>query len=66
MSIEVNGQNIDFVKNETVENLLKRMKYTFPLIIVKINDKLIEKKEYTNFVVPDKAKISVIHMISGG
>ena len=66
MSIEVNSREIEWVKNETVKDLLKRMKYTFPLIIVKINDKVIPKSDYSNVFVPDNSKIAVIHMISGG
>ena len=66
MSIEVNSREIEWVKNETVKDLLKRMKYTFPLIIVKINDKVIPKSDYSNVFIPDNSKIAVIHMISGG
>ena len=66
MSIEVNSRDIEWVKNETVKDFLKRMKYTFPLIIVKINDKVIPKSDYSNVFIPDNSKIAVIHMISGG
>ena len=66
MSIEVNSREVEWVKNETVKDLLKRMKYTFPLIIVKINDKVIPKSDFSSVLVPDNSKIAVIHMISGG
>jgi thiazole synthase/sulfur carrier protein len=66
MSIEVNGKQVDWSENETVKQLLKRMKYTFPLVVVKINDKLVPRGSYTETIIPDKAKIAVIHMISGG
>jgi len=66
MSIVVNGKNIQWMKNETVEQLLKRMKYTFPLVVVKINEKVIPKKEFSKTIIPDRSKIDVIHMISGG
>ena len=66
MSIIVNGNNIEWVKNETVEQLINRMKYTFPLLVVKINEKVILKKDFSNTIVPDKSKIAIIHMISGG
>ena len=64
--IEVNGRKIDWVKNETVTQLLKRMKYTFPLVVVKINNKVILRDKFTATIIPDKSKIAVIHMISGG
>ena len=66
MSIEVNGKKVDWIKNESVADLLKRVKYTFPLVIVKINDKIIPRSEFSETIVPNNAKISVIHMISGG
>ena len=66
MSIEVNGKKINWIENENITALLKRMNFIFPLVVVKINDKVILRKDFSNVVVPDKSKISVIHMISGG
>jgi sulfur carrier protein len=66
VSLEVNSRKVEFVENESVKDLLKRMKYTFPLVVVKINDEVIPRTSFSEFIVPDKAKIAVIHMISGG
>lgn len=66
MSIEVNGRKVEWVENETVKDLLKRMRYTFPLVVVKINDKVVPRKDFSDTIVPDNSKIAVIHMISGG
>ena len=66
MSITVNGRKIDFVKGETVKDLLKRVKYSFPLVVVKINDKVIPRSDFPKVIVPNNSKIDVIHMISGG
>ena len=66
MSITVNGKTIEHIKKETISDLLKRMHYTFPLIIVKINGKLIKKKDYKETVILDKSEVKVIHLISGG
>ena len=64
--IEVNGKKVDWVENETVSQLLKRMRYIFPLVVVKINDKVIPKKDFSDALIPDSSKIAIIHMISGG
>ncbi len=66
MSTEVNGNKVEWVKNETVQQLLKRMKYTFPLVVVKINDQVVPRKDFSQTIIPDNSKIAVIHMISGG
>ena len=64
--ITVNKREVPWVQNETVHDLLKRMKYTFPLVIVKINNQLIPRNRYQETLVPDEANVDVIHMISGG
>ena len=66
MSLEVNGRTVEFVEKESVKDLLKRMKYTFPLVVVKINDKVVPRTDFSEVIVPDNSKIAVIHMISGG
>ena len=66
MSILVNSRKVEWIKEETIKDLLKRMKYTFPLVIVKINKKIIPRSKYSETIVPDNSKIDVIHMISGG
>jgi len=64
--IEVNGKKVEWLENETVSELLKRMRYVFPLVVVKINDKVVPKNDFSKVVVPDKSRVAVIHMISGG
>jgi thiamine biosynthesis protein ThiS len=66
MSITVNGKKVEYIDNESIAELLKRMHYTFPLIIVKINGKLIKKKQYNTTMIPNESDIKVVHMISGG
>ena len=66
MSIEVNKNPIDWVKDENITQLLKRMNYTFPLVVVKIDSQVIPKAKYSETIVPDNSIIEVIHLISGG
>lgn len=66
MTICVNNKTISYVEKETVTELLKRMNYTFPLIVVKINQTLIPRNKYRTTIIPDEAEIQIIHMISGG
>ena len=66
MNIIVNKRPVDYVKDETVKDLLKRLKYTFPLVIVKINEDHVPRTKYSEVIVPENADIQVIHMISGG
>ena len=66
MTIEVNGNQIDFVEDETITQLLKRMNFVFPLIVVKIDGKLVKKPAFGTTVFQDGANIQMIHLISGG
>ena len=66
MSITVNNRSVDFIENETIKGLLKRMHYTFPMIVVKIDGKLIPKNQYSTHIIENNSKIDVIHLISGG
>jgi len=42
------------------------MRYSFPLVTVKIDDRIVPRHDFADVVVPDGSKIAVIHMMSGG
>ncbi len=64
--ITVNGNRSEWEEGLTVEKLLARENYTFRMISVWINDHSVEKKEYPTRLIPNEAKVQVIHNISGG
>jgi len=64
--IEVNENKIAWRENMSVSELLKICKYSFPLIIVKVNGELVAKSEYDTFLIADGSNVSVIHLMSGG
>jgi len=49
-----------------IKDMLKMCNYSFPLIIIRVNEELILKNDYERFIIPDNSKIQVIHLISGG
>ena len=50
----------------SVRELLAMMKFTFPLIIVKVNGQLVRKEDYERVFVSDGDNVEAIHLISGG
>ena len=66
MAIKVNGGGVEFVKGETISELLKRMNYKFPLVVVKVNGEVIATGKYKETKFPDKSTIDIIHLTSGG
>jgi sulfur carrier protein len=65
-SIEVNGQILDWNEGLTIRDVLQKMRYTFRMLVIKINGSLVKKADYDTTLVPEGAIVEVIHMISGG
>jgi thiamine biosynthesis protein ThiS len=66
MSIEVNGETIAHVEGETVSELIARMNYVFPMLVVVVDGKLIQETDFGSSTFPDGAKIEILHLTSGG
>ena len=64
--ITVNGNSLNWEENMTINRILKLMNYTFRMLVVKVNGKLVRKENYDKFIVPKCADVKVIHLISGG
>ena len=65
-TITVNGHTIDWTEGMTVRNVLQKMNYTFPMLVIKIDNLLIKKEKWDTTPVPSGAVVSVYHLISGG
>ena len=50
----------------TIEQILIYKNYTFKMMVVKINGKLIKKGHYAEARVTDGDDVQIIHLISGG
>lgn len=66
MTLMVNKRPVEYVEGETISRLIKRMRYTFPLLVVKVDGKLVPLKEQNDFVIEDGSNIDIIHLTSGG
>jgi thiamine biosynthesis protein ThiS len=49
-----------------VPELLKAKNFTFKMLIIKINGKLIGKQDYATTAVVEGDDVQVVHLISGG
>ena len=67
MRIKINGIIREFVATElTITEILREMGYTFPIVIVKYQDKVILNNEFSNVLLSDGEEISIIHEFAGG
>ena len=64
--IRVNEEAMEWEAGMTIQHVLDRRKYTFPLIVVKVDGEVVRKEQYASYQVPDGADVKVIHLISGG
>ncbi len=64
--IQVNGDPLEWSEGMTVRDILVAKNYTFPLLIVTINDELIACQDYIGALVPEGADVKVVHLMSGG
>jgi len=53
-------------ENMTITDLLKWKKFTFKMLVIKINGKLVKKNDYDNARVQEGDDVVVLHLISGG
>ncbi len=68
MNITLNNRHekIEGRDKITVQELLDLKRFTFKLLVVKINGKVIKKQDYENTEIHDGDKVSVIHLVAGG
>ena len=65
--IRVNDQyEVAHTPGMTVQDLLAALKFSFKMIVVKVNGQVVLRKDFATTVVPDGADVQAIHLISGG
>ena len=66
--ISVNDKSFNWFENMDIYNLLKTMGYTLkkPAVLIKVNNTVIKKLEWDNFLIPENAEIIVINLLRGG
>ena len=67
MKIILNNNNEELsAETLTIQELLHVKKFTFKMLIIKINGNIIKRDSYESALVHDGDTIDVIHLISGG
>lgn len=67
MKITLNNRPESFEQEEmTVSELLDQKNYTFKMLVIKVNGKLVKKDFYQSEVIRNGDDVSVLHLVSGG
>ena len=67
MKIVLNNRPDKFSNEQlTVQELLDMKKFTFKMLIIRINGNIVKKTDYNSSVIHDGDDVMVLHLISGG
>jgi len=65
--IRVNNQyDVEWQAGMTVQDLLDGLKFSFRMIVVKINGQVVLRPDFATTPVPEGAEVQAIHLIGGG
>jgi thiamine biosynthesis protein ThiS len=65
--IRVNDKfDVEWQAGMTVNSILEILKFTFPMIIVSVNGKVVPRSEHGTAKIEDNAEVKVIHLVAGG
>jgi thiamine biosynthesis protein ThiS len=65
--IRVNDQyDVEHIPGMTVQDLLDALKFSFRMIVVKVNGQIVLRKDFATTEVPEGSEVQAIHLISGG
>ncbi len=65
LTVNNNPEKIDR-ESLNITELLEYKRYTFKMLVVKVNGKPVGKEDYTNTYLKDGDIVQVMHLISGG
>ncbi|MEI8046597.1 MAG: sulfur carrier protein ThiS [Bacteroidota bacterium] len=67
MKIILNNKEESFDGEQlTINELLQLKKFTFKMLVIKVNKQLVKKSDYDSAMVKEGDDVMVLHLISGG
>ncbi len=67
MKIILNNKEESFDGEQlTINELLQLKKFTFKMLVIKVNNQLVKKGDYDSAMVKEGDDVMVLHLISGG
>ncbi|MBN2414356.1 sulfur carrier protein ThiS [bacterium] len=65
-TITVNRETMEWRPGMTVADILEERRYTFKMLVIRVNGTLIKKDRWPDAAVPEGADVQVLHLMSGG
>ncbi len=64
--ITLKGGQIPWHENLTLGEIMNKMVEDTPILIVRVNDTIVKRKQWDTFKVPDGSKVDVYYAVAGG
>lgn len=65
--ITLNGKDLNEDFGEiSVTDLLIKMKYTYPMLIVRVNGRVIQEESFKDTLIKNGDRVEAIHLVAGG
>jgi len=64
--ITAKGKKLDWHEGLTVREVLDTLGYNFPSVLVRVNGRIIRRKDWEASIVPDEADVEVRPIVAGG
>lgn len=55
-----------YMEKNTIQDIMDKMNYIYPALVVKVNNQLIDRKDFDEFVVQENDDLKIYHLIAGG
>lgn len=65
-TITVNSEPMAWKEGLTVADILTERRYTFKMLVIRVNGQVVKKDAWPTRTVPKDADVQVIHLMSGG
>ena len=67
MNIILNNRPESFDQETlSISELLAVKNFTFKMLVIKVNGKLVKKESYPDFIIKSGDNVTVLHLVSGG
>lgn len=64
--IRINSKEVDFIENENLYDLLKRTNFEPDHVAVEVDEKLVKRTEFKDYIVEEGSNVEVFSFVGGG
>jgi sulfur carrier protein len=64
--MQVNGKEVDYEADVTVEELLNRLELQQDKVVVEVDEEIVSKDEYSIKKLTSESKVEIIRFVGGG